>query len=94
MSQPELNLRDYLRILRKHRFYLIAPTLLLGALTYLVTPTPSTSFSASSSVKISQSNTLAGFMLQVFTYSPGDNLATQTRIMTSLPLIARLAQQS
>ncbi len=92
MSQPELNLRDYLRILRKHRFYLVAPTLLLGLLTYLLTPTSPTTFSASSSVKISQSNTLAGFMLQVFTYSPGDTLATQTQIMTSLPLMARLAQ--
>ena len=92
MSEPELNLRDYLRILRKHRFYLIAPPLLLGLLTYLLTPTSPTTFSASSSVKISQSNTLAGFMLQVFTYSPGDTLATQTQIMTSLPLMARLAQ--
>ncbi|HEX9726722.1 MAG TPA: polysaccharide biosynthesis tyrosine autokinase, partial [Vicinamibacteria bacterium] len=92
MSQPELNLRDYVRILRKHRFYLVAPTLVLGLLTYLLTPSSVTTFSASSSVKISQSNTLAGFMLQVFTYSPGDTLATQTQIMTSLPLMARLAQ--
>jgi capsular exopolysaccharide synthesis family protein len=92
MSQPELNLRDYVRILRKHRLYLVAPTLLLGLLTYLLTPSSVTTFSASSSVKISQSSTLAGFMLQVFTYSPGDTLATQTQIMTSLPLMARLAQ--
>jgi tyrosine-protein kinase Etk/Wzc len=92
MSQPELNLRDYLRILRKHRYSLIAPTLLLGILTYLLTPTASINYRASSSIKISQSSTLAGLMLQVFTYSAGDNLATQTHILTSLPLMARLAQ--
>ena len=44
MTQPELNLRDYLRILRKHRYYLIAPTLLLGILTYLLTPTASITY--------------------------------------------------
>lgn len=92
MTQPELDLRDYLRILRKHRYYLIAPTLLLGILTYLLTPTASITYRASSSIKISQSSTLAGLMLQVFTFSSGDNLATQTQIITSLPLIARLAQ--
>ncbi len=92
MIQPELNLRDYLRILRKHRYYLIAPTLLLGILTYLFTPTASITYRASASIKISQSSTLAGLMLQVFTFSSGDNLATQTQIITSLPLVARLAQ--
>jgi len=92
MNQPELNIRDYFRILRKHRLYLVAPTLILGLLTYLLTPSSVTTFRSSSSVKISQSNTLAGFMLQVFTFSPGDTLATQTEIMTSLPLMARLAQ--
>ena len=92
MTQPELNLRDYLRILRKHRFYLIAPTLLLGILTYLLTPTAAITYRASASIKISQSSTLAGLMLQVFTFSSGDNLATQTQIITSLPLVARLAQ--
>jgi tyrosine-protein kinase Etk/Wzc len=93
MTHSELNLRDYLRILRKHRYYLIAPPLILGILTYFLTPTPSITYRASSSVKISQSNTVAGLILQVFTYSPGDNLATQTRILTSLPLMGRLAQK-
>ncbi|MFQ5793337.1 MAG: hypothetical protein ACE5JI_22935, partial [Acidobacteriota bacterium] len=93
MPQYELNFRDYLRIIRKHRYQLIAPPLVLAALTYLLTPTPPVSYKATSSTKISQSSTMAGLLLQVFTYSPGDNIATQTRVLTSLPLMARLAQQ-
>ena len=92
MGQYELNLRDYLRILRKHRLYFIGPPIALAVLTYLLTTTPPVSYRATSSVKFSQSSTLAGLMLQVFTYSPGDSLATQTHILTSLPLMARLAQ--
>lgn len=92
MSQYELNLRDYMRILRKQRYYFIGPPLVLAFLTYLLTPTPPVHYKASSSVKFSQSSNLAGLMLQVFTYSPGDNVATQTHILTSLPLMARLAQ--
>lgn len=92
MGQYELNLRDYLRILRKHRLYFMGPPIALVALTYLLTATPPVSYRATSSVKISQSSTLAGLMLEVFTYSPGDSLSTQTHILTSLPLMARLAQ--
>lgn len=92
MATYELNLRDYLRILRKHRLYFVVPPIALAALTYLLTPTPPMRYEASASVKFSQSSTLAGLMLQVFTYSPGDSIATQTKILTSLPLMARLAQ--
>jgi tyrosine-protein kinase Etk/Wzc len=92
MPQYDLNVRDYLRILRKHRYYLVVPPLVLVALTYFLTPSPTVSYKASASIKISQSTTLAGLMLQVFTYSSGDNIATQTRVLTSLPLMAELAQ--
>lgn len=92
MSQPDLNLRDYLRIIRRRRYYLIVPPIVLALVTYLRTPAPTVTYHASSSVKISQTNTMAGLLLQVFTYSPGDNIATQTNIVTSLPMMARLAQ--
>jgi tyrosine-protein kinase Etk/Wzc len=58
----------------------------------MLTPAPAVSFKATSSIKISQSATMAGLLLQVFTYSSGDNIATQTKILTSLPLMAKLAQ--
>ena len=92
MPQYDLNVRDYLRILRKHRYYLAIPPLVLVALTYILTPAPTVSYKATASIKISQSTTLAGLLLQVFTYSSGDNIATQTRVLTSLPLMAKLAQ--
>ena len=92
MAQYDLNVRDYIRILRKHRYYLIGPPIILALLTYMLTPAPAVSFKATSSIKISQSATMAGLLLQVFTYSSGDNIATQTKILTSLPLMAKLAQ--
>jgi tyrosine-protein kinase Etk/Wzc len=92
MPQYDLNVRDYLRIFRKHRYYLVIPPLVLVALTYILTPAPTVNYKATASIKISQSATLAGLLLQVFTYSSGDNIATQTRVLTSLPLMARLAQ--
>ncbi len=92
MAQYDLNVRDYIRILRKHRYYLIGPPLLLAVLTYLLTPAPAVNHQATASIKISQSTTMAGLLLQVFTYSSGDNIATQTRILTSQPMMAKLAQ--
>ncbi len=92
MAQYDLNVRDYIRILRKHRYYLIGPPLLLAVLTYLLTPAPVVNHQATASIKISQSTTMAGLLLQVFTYSSGDNIATQTRILTSQPMMAKLAQ--
>jgi len=89
MPQYDLNVRDYLRIFRKHRYYLVIPPLVLVALTYVLTPAPTVSYKATASIKISQSTTLAGLLLQVFTYSSGDNIATQTRVLTSLPLMAK-----
>lgn len=92
MPQYDLNVRDYIRILRKRRYYFVAPPLVLAVLTYLLMPAPTVNYKATASIKILQSTTMAGLLLQVFTYSPGDNIATQTRILTSLPVMARLAQ--
>ena len=40
MAQYDLNVGDYIRILRKRRYYLIGPPLVLAILTYLLTPAP------------------------------------------------------
>ncbi len=94
MTQYELNIRDYWRIIRKRRNVIILSTALLTLLTFTISyiqkPTPL--YEATASVKIDRATSIAGLFLEVITFSPGDNLATQTVIIRSFPVLERVAK--
>ncbi|MBI5748685.1 MAG: polysaccharide biosynthesis tyrosine autokinase [Nitrospinae bacterium] len=91
----ELDLRDYIRILRKRKVIVIFTTLMLGLFSFvfatLQKPVPL--YKASSSVKIEKSSTMAGLYLQSVSYSEYDTLETQATIIRSYPIMEIVAKR-
>lgn len=95
MAQYELNLRDYWRILRKRKNIIIITTVLLSLFTFILSEFRKAPplYTATSQVKIEHSSSLAGLFVELFTFSTGDNLATQAKIIKSFPVMVRVAQK-
>jgi len=88
----ELNLRDYLRILRKRHRVILTLTLLCGAATFLVTPRKESPWEAGATVKLTHHSSVASLFVDAVTWSWGDDLATQSRIIGSLPMALAVGQ--
>src|SRR2546427_6034159 len=92
-AQYDLNLQDYLRI-RRRRWKIVAGCCLaLGGLTLLLTPRIGPVYEATARVKWSRTDSITGLFLEAFTWSPGDDLATQAQIITSRPVALEAAQR-
>ncbi len=94
MSQYDVNLRDYWRILRKRKGIVAILTLAFGAVAYLLAEVqkPDPTYQATAVVKFERSTTLVGLLVETVSVSSGDNLATQAAIVRSFPVLERAAK--
>ncbi|OLC54829.1 MAG: hypothetical protein AUH92_03335 [Acidobacteria bacterium 13_1_40CM_4_69_4] len=92
-AEYDLNLQDYLRILRRRWKVVAGSCLALGLLTLILTPRTGPVYEASARVKWSRTDSVTGLFLEAFTWSPGDDLATQAQIITSKPIALKAAQR-
>ena len=92
-AQYDLNFQDYLRILRRRWRILAGSCLLLGLLTLLLTPRILPVHEARSRVKWTRTDSITGLFIEAFSWSPGDDLATQAKIITSKPVALRAAKR-
>jgi len=84
--------RDIFRVLWRRKWIIIAVPLLVGALTYWFTATSLPVYEAESAVKISRvAASVQGLLLEVLSWHEGDNIATQSEIITSQKIQARVA---
>lgn len=95
MAQYEINLRDYLRILRKRKYIVLASTLTIGLLSFLIAymEKPEPKYQSVASVKIEQSGTLTGLYIETVSWTSEDYLATQAEIIRSFPIMEKVAQK-
>jgi polysaccharide biosynthesis transport protein len=94
VSAPaEPSLQDYLRILRRRWKVVAGCCLLFGLLTLALTPPRRTTFEAAARVKWTRTDSVAGLFLESFSWSPGDDLATQAQIISSRPVALHAAQR-
>lgn len=95
MTQYELNIRDFWRIIRKRKifivFAMVAIAILSVIFSFLNRPEPV--YESMASVKIERTNTLTGIYLQTITYNPEDNISTQAEVIRSFPVIQKVAQE-
>ncbi len=91
MARYELNLRDYYRILHRHIVIIAVVTIGLGGMTFFMSPTEPT-FRATATVQISRASNLTSLLIQTFYWSPEDNIATQTMLISSQPVLLKVAQ--
>jgi tyrosine-protein kinase Etk/Wzc len=89
----DLNLQDYLRILRRRWRVVAGCCLVLGLLTLALSPRVRPSYEAAARVKWTRTDSVAGLFLESFSWSPGDDLATQAQIIASKPVALRAAQR-
>src|SRR3989442_13054615 len=96
MAQYELNLRDYLLILRKRKWIIAFTVLLVAGFTFITTelfgPTPT--YEASARVKFDRSTSMSGLMTEVLAFSgEGSSLPTQWEVIESGPALFRVAKK-
>ncbi|MEK6777566.1 MAG: polysaccharide biosynthesis tyrosine autokinase [bacterium] len=91
-SQYEFDLRDYGIILLKRKRLIVATTLLIGCLSFLFSFSKEAIYEATSSVKIEQSKTVAGLFLEAFSWNNWDNIASESEVIRSTPVVARVCK--
>lgn len=89
MPQYELNIRDYWLIIQKRRFIFISITLAVLIITVIYTHMQKPIYRASASVQLIERRTLGGLLTELVIESAGDPLATQSRIISSLPVLEK-----
>ena len=91
MPQYELNLRDYLRILRKRKFIIISVFLIVIVSTLVYLSAKPSIYEASTTVKILQHKTVAGLLTEWVLYDPADIMSSQTKIIKGFPIMKKVA---
>jgi polysaccharide biosynthesis transport protein len=94
MSQYDLNLRDYWRILRKRKWLVGLVTLAFGAMafTFAEMQRPVPIYQTTAVVKFERTTTLVGLLVESISISQGDNMATQAAVVRSFPVLERAAK--
>jgi succinoglycan biosynthesis transport protein ExoP len=94
MAQYELNLRDYWQVVRKQRRTVLLTIILVAlssfVLSELLRPTPL--YEATASVKYDRSSSLTGLFLETMSYTYTDDIASQTEVIRSYPVVASAAK--
>ena len=93
MPQYELNLRDYLRIFRKRRVTIIASFILVTIASAIYTSREPVVYTASSTIKIDQRNTIAGLLTEAIVYSPGDIMESEPKIIKGYTTMEKAARR-
>jgi len=96
LAQYELNLRDYWHVVRKQRQTVLLTVLLVTfsslGLSELLRPVPL--YEATATVKYDHSSNLANLFLEAMTYSYTDDVASQTEVARSYPVVEAAAKSA
>jgi polysaccharide biosynthesis transport protein len=93
MAQYEMNLRDYWMIVRRRRWIIVISTLAVIALSFWLAQQKVQVFQATSAVKFEQSASLSGLLVEVLSYSGGDNIETQAALIRSYTILEEVARR-
>ena len=92
MAEFEFNIRDIFRVTRRRKWILILAPLLVGTLTYLLSQNPSPIYEAESLVKITRvAANMQALLVEALYWYQGDNIATQSQVITSQRIKGRVA---
>ncbi|MBU0605100.1 MAG: polysaccharide biosynthesis tyrosine autokinase [Candidatus Omnitrophica bacterium] len=91
MPKYELNVRDYIRILRKRRMIIIVTfiAVLVGTVIYL--STQPVVYESSTTIKIEERKTVAGLLTEWILYSPADIMESETKLIKGYEIMKQTA---
>ncbi len=92
MVQYELNLRDYIRIIKKRKLIIISSFIIFSAASFFYINSQVPIYEASTTVKVEERKTAAGMRAEWFMYNPADVLETQAKVIRGFPVMRRAAQ--
>jgi len=93
VAQYEMNLRDYWLIVRRRRLIIVASTILVALFSFWFAKQKVPVYQATSAVKFEQSTALSGLLVEVLSYSTGDNIETQATLIKSYPILEEVARR-
>ncbi len=93
MAQYEMNLRDYWMIIRRRRLIIISSTVLVALFSFWFAKQKVPIYQATAAVKYEQSTQLSGLLVEVLSYSGGDNIETQVSLVKSYPVLEEVAKR-
>jgi capsular exopolysaccharide synthesis family protein len=95
MPQYEIQLKDLIRILRRRKNIIIFSMVVLGILSVVFAKiqSPNLLYRAVAKVSYDQTRSLAGITSPVYYFSPYDNINSQTKIITSFPVLEKAARK-
>lgn len=93
MAKYELNLQDYLRILRKRKGIIISFVVASFFFSFFYTSFSKPSYRTSSTIKILQRETTAGLLTELLVWNPGDIMATAASTITSYNIMKGVARK-
>jgi len=92
MAEFEFNLRDIFQVTRRRKWIIILAPLLVGTLTYLLSRNPPPIYEAESLVKITRvAANMQSLLVEALYWYQGDNIATQSQVITSQRIKGRVA---
>ncbi len=91
-SQYELDIRDYWVILVKRKKQIALAAILVTCLSFIWALSKPAIYEATSSVKIEQSKTVGGLFLETFSWNSWDNIASESEVIRSTPVVARVCK--
>lgn len=91
MPQYELNISDYLRIIRKRKAIIIFTFVVVTAGSLFYTSKQPSWYEATTTVKIEERKTIAGLLTEWIAYNPGDIMASASRLITGFPVMKKAA---
>ncbi|HEV8306491.1 MAG TPA: AAA family ATPase [Methylomirabilota bacterium] len=90
MAQYDINLRDYLRILRRRKGIIILVPLIFGAFSFgfALLQAPRPLYRTTAVVKVERSVNLTGLLQELVTFTPVGNVETQAALIKSFPVMS------
>ena len=94
MTQYDLNLREYWRILKKRKFVIIITALVLCVFCTFsaIIQAPDPLYTSTCSIKFEKETTLEGLYARTLSWSEGDDIETQLAIIAGYPVMTEVAK--
>ena len=93
MPKIEMNLTDYLRVIRKRKRVILLSFVLVLASTIYYTSKQTPLYSTSCKVKIEQRKSVAEILTELVTWSPGDAMVSQANLIKSYAIMEKVANK-
>jgi capsular exopolysaccharide synthesis family protein len=93
MPRYEMSFYDYWRIIRRRQWVIILSFIAVLGATIAFTQMQIPIYQASATIKIEERKSMAGLLVELLTWGPGDTMATSAELIKSRPIMDEVAKR-